>query len=131
MVKGMEKKVTYLSRLVVAKSLTEPAEPLSLPGLPPEGDEGSRSFSPDFPDGMAVSAWRLRHFPEKPSVSDHSLPKRQRNPMGDSQKDALRVDFDHHIKYLTFQLAEVAVPRELFAQILERIARLCPACASG
>jgi hypothetical protein len=36
-----------------------------------------------------------------------------------------------HAKYLTFQLAEVAVPRQLFAQILERIARLCPACASG
>ena len=36
-----------------------------------------------------------------------------------------------HAKYLTFQLAEVAVPRELFTQILERIARLCPACASG
>jgi hypothetical protein len=34
-------------------------------------------------------------------------------------------------KYLTFQLAEVAVPRKLFARILERIARLCPACASG
>ena len=36
-----------------------------------------------------------------------------------------------HAKYLTFQLAEVAVPRMLFARILERIARLCPACASG
>jgi hypothetical protein len=36
-----------------------------------------------------------------------------------------------HAKYLTFQLAEVAIPRKLFARILERIARLCPACASG
>jgi hypothetical protein len=36
-----------------------------------------------------------------------------------------------HAKYVTFQLAEVAVPRKLFARILERIARLCPACASG
>ena len=36
-----------------------------------------------------------------------------------------------HAKYLTFQLAEVAVPRKLFARILERIARLSPACASG
>jgi hypothetical protein len=34
-------------------------------------------------------------------------------------------------KYILFQLAEVAVPRQWFAQILERIARLCPACASG
>src|SRR5205085_12571169 len=29
-----------------------------------------------------------------------------------------------HAKYLVFQLAEVAVPRKLFARILERIARL-------
>jgi len=36
-----------------------------------------------------------------------------------------------HAKYLTFQLAEVAVPRQLFARILERIAHLRPACASG
>src|SRR6516165_5762407 len=36
-----------------------------------------------------------------------------------------------HAKYITFQLAEVAVPRQLFARILERIARLCPACGSG
>ncbi len=28
-----------------------------------------------------------------------------------------------HAKYLTFQMAEVAVPRELFAAILERIQR--------
>jgi hypothetical protein len=34
-----------------------------------------------------------------------------------------------HAKYLTFQLAEVAVPRKLF--ILGRIARLRPACALG
>jgi len=32
-----------------------------------------------------------------------------------------------HARRLVFQLAEVAVPRELFAAILERIARLCPA----
>ena len=36
-----------------------------------------------------------------------------------------------HGRYVTFQLAEVAVPRQLFAQILERIARWCPASASG
>ena len=36
-----------------------------------------------------------------------------------------------HAKCLTFQLAEVAVPRQLFARILERIAHLRPACASG
>jgi hypothetical protein len=36
-----------------------------------------------------------------------------------------------HTKYVIFQLAEVAVSRELFARILERIAHLRPACASG
>ena len=36
-----------------------------------------------------------------------------------------------HARDVTFQQAEVAVPRQLFAQILERIARLCPTCASG
>jgi hypothetical protein len=35
-----------------------------------------------------------------------------------------------HSKYLLFQMAEVAAPRKLFARILERTARLCPACAS-
>ena len=39
-----------------------------------------------------------------------------------------------HSKYVTFQLAEVAVPRQLFAAILERIARLAiplAVCRSG
>ena len=36
-----------------------------------------------------------------------------------------------HAKYLVFQLAEVAVPRKLFAVIVERIGRLRLACALG
>jgi hypothetical protein len=36
-----------------------------------------------------------------------------------------------HSKYVIFQLAEVAVPRLLFAAILKRIGRLRLACASG
>ena len=36
-----------------------------------------------------------------------------------------------HAKYKVFQLAEVAVPRQLFAAIVERIGRLRLACASG
>jgi hypothetical protein len=39
--------------------------------------------------------------------------------------------FQSHSKYVIFQLAEVAVPRRLFAAILERIGRLRLACASG
>jgi hypothetical protein len=36
-----------------------------------------------------------------------------------------------HSKYVVFQLAEVAVPRKLFAAILGRNGRLRLACASG
>jgi hypothetical protein len=36
-----------------------------------------------------------------------------------------------HSKYVIFQLAEVAVPRKLFAALLSRIGRLRLACASG
>jgi hypothetical protein len=36
-----------------------------------------------------------------------------------------------HAKYVVFRLAEVAVPRQLFAAILEQIGRLRLACASG
>ena len=36
-----------------------------------------------------------------------------------------------HSRYMIFQLAEVAVPRQLFAAIVERISRLRLACASG
>jgi len=36
-----------------------------------------------------------------------------------------------HAKYLVFQLAEVAMPRQLFAAMLRRIERLRLACASG
>jgi hypothetical protein len=35
-----------------------------------------------------------------------------------------------HAKYLVFLLAEVAVPRELFAALLERIGWLRLSCAS-
>jgi hypothetical protein len=36
-----------------------------------------------------------------------------------------------HAKYLVFQLAEVAVPRQVFAAIVERIGWLRLVCASG
>src|SRR5262245_13514469 len=36
-----------------------------------------------------------------------------------------------HARYVTFQLAEVAVPCQLFAAILNRIGRLRLGCASG
>jgi hypothetical protein len=36
-----------------------------------------------------------------------------------------------HARYVVFQLAEVAVPRRLFAAILEQIGRMRRACASG
>jgi Transposase DDE domain group 1 len=36
-----------------------------------------------------------------------------------------------HAKYVVFPLAEVAVPRPLFAALQERLGRLRLACASG
>ena len=36
-----------------------------------------------------------------------------------------------HARYVIFQLAEVAVPRQLFAAMLRRIERLRLVCASG
>jgi hypothetical protein len=36
-----------------------------------------------------------------------------------------------HAKHVVFQLAEGAVSRQLFAGILDRIARLCPSSESG
>src|SRR5262249_48223427 len=44
---------------------------------------------------------------------------------------AMRIKVVTHSKYVIFQLAEVAVPRKLFAAILGRIGRLRLACASG
>ena len=40
-----------------------------------------------------------------------------------AEADQDRAKVVRHAKYTTFQLAEVAVPRELFAAILERIQR--------
>jgi hypothetical protein len=36
-----------------------------------------------------------------------------------------------HAEYDVFQLADVAVPRQLFARVLDRIGQLRLACASG
>ena len=54
-------------------------------------------------------------------------------PMGEAKLEPLRVDFDRRLKlefhgrYITFQLAEVAIPRPLFAEILRLIDGLRPA----
>src|SRR5262249_8244381 len=59
---------------------------------------GGSVLIPHFPDEPRFSAWYLRQNPGKPSVSDPFLPKRPRNPMGDSPNDPPRVDFDRQIK---------------------------------
>jgi hypothetical protein len=49
--------------------------------------QDGRALALDFPDESVVSAWRLRLFRGKPSVSDPCLPKRARYSMGDSHND--------------------------------------------
>lgn len=54
------------------------------------------------------------------------------HPKGEARKAPLRIDFDRrlrlefHGRYFTFQLAEVAVFRALFADILRLIGGLRP-----
>ena len=82
------------------------------------GAAGSRSFNPRRPYRLtlpkSIRQWSLTTLREK-------LVK-------------IGAKVTRHSKYVTFQLAEVAVPRQLFAAILERIGRLAmqPAlCPSG
>ena len=57
--------------------------------------------------------------------------------MGDARKGCFRVQFNrriklefhgakvvHHARYITFQMAEVAIPREMFRTMLKRVERL-------
>jgi hypothetical protein len=46
-----------------------------------------------------------------------------------SLRDKLGAKIVHHGRYVTFQMAEVAVPRDLFADILRRIDQLRPKSA--
>jgi hypothetical protein len=77
-------------------------------------------------------AYNLGNFPRR-----LALPKSVRQWSLTTLKEKLvkiGAKVTRHAKYVTFQLAEVAVPRQLFASILERIGRLRQSptlCPSG
>ena len=74
-------------------------------------------------------AYNLANFPRRPALP---RPIRGWTPTTPREKlIKIGAKVVAHAKCVTFQLAEVAVPPQLSAQILKRIARLCPACASG
>ena len=82
-----------------------------------------------FPDESAHIGTR---FAPNPSMTDHArrrlaLPKPVRHWSQSTLREKLfkiGAKVTRHLKYVFFQLAEVAVTRNLFAGILDRIARL-------
>jgi DDE family transposase len=84
---------------------------------------------PQFPIQLFALAYNLANF-----LRQLVLP----NPIQEWTLTTLREELVKigakvvsHAKYLVFQLAEVAVPRHLFAALVERIGWLRLVCASG
>ncbi len=59
-----------------------------------------------------------------PCVGGTDLVKRQHLAIGQAGERAQRLEAVRHGRYVTFQMAEVAVSRQMFRQILSLIARL-------
>ena len=73
-------------------------------------------------------AWRNQSLPIERRTCKHLRRLRsdqsEQDRIGELPASSAAAKVTRHAKYVTFQLAEVAVPRKLFAAILDRIARL-------
>jgi hypothetical protein len=71
-------------------------------------------------DDLAARGIKLRHYPLPGEIAEWSLTSLREKVV------KIRANVISHGRYLIFQMAEVAVPRELFDCLLDRIARLRP-----
>jgi hypothetical protein len=71
---------------------------------------------------LFASAYNLANFPRQLALPK-SIPQWSLTTLREKLAK-IGAKVTRHSKYATFQMAEVAVPRQLFAAILERIGRL-------
>ena len=95
-------------------------------------ETSKRSLIPDFPDDSVVSAWRLRLLPAL-TQNDISPLEEPLHPSPSPTQGRKRIfaKVVSHAKYRVFQLAEVTVPRQLFAALVAWVVAVRSECAVG